>query len=110
MAKVDIFTNQTTDATVQAQTAKGTPITVYGFFQVDVVGVLDGADVLTQYRHSNKDASSWITIADGSWYAAADPAPILPDGSLMQLDGRFIRFVLQNAGASTDITLSVSYD
>ena len=103
MAVLNVWTNQTTDDifTMTVPVAN-TP-------QIDLAGTLDGANVITQYRHANADLNAWITCADGQWLAAADPAPVLPDGSIIYLTNRIFRFVLNNSGAGTDISLSITY-
>lgn len=107
MAKADIFVNQTTDLVVEL--VDGNPIYVEGTPQIDISGTLDGATMRTEYLHSNNSTSAWITSVDGTWFGTADPVPVLPDGALVALNKRQVRFSIENAGASTDISVSLSY-
>lgn len=109
MAKLNIFTNQTSDLTVVAQ-VNGLPLAVSGIPQVDIAGTLDGATMTTEYLHSNNDLNAWVPIVDATWDAGAMPAPSLPDGATFAIDPRQLRFVLSGSGASTDISVTLTYD
>jgi hypothetical protein len=115
MPRAAIFTNQTTDLIFNLVNSSNSFIVVGGIAQVDIAGVLDGANMTMEYLFSQDEINpptidQWIPIIDSQWLAAADPAPVLPDGSIIQLDNRAVRFVLSGAGGSTDISVSFTYN
>jgi len=100
MAK-SIFVNQTTDADISL--VDGKEIRVCGTLQVDIAGVLDGANVITYWEEI---PGAKAPIYPCTWYAADGEIPNGADGGIQDINNRAIGFKIENAGALTDISLS----
>ena len=75
-----------------------------GDLQVDVFGVLDGADVITYYRGASGQP---VFIKDLSWRTSAQEVLNTTDGGIVYLARpAIILFQLSNVGALTSINLS----
>ena len=96
-----IFTNQTSD------TDKSANLITDGIIQVDISGVLGGADVLTQIV--TNDGTPAI-VRDLSWMTSAGDTLIDADAATKYIQKRNLKFTVKNAGGSTDITLSVTHE
>ena len=77
-----------------------------GICKIDISGVLGGALITNEYR----DDTTWVGIPGASWDDNSVPAPVLPAVDLPLINVHQIRFVLQNSGASTDISVILTYD
>jgi len=94
-----IFLNQTTNIISPEYDWEG------GYIQVDIAGVLDGADVKTVYINDADNNSPIEGIADLSWRASKGEVLTNSDGGVRFLNKRKIKFIIENAGGSTDISL-----
>lgn len=95
----EVFLNQTTNIISDPYVWEG------GYIQVDISGVLDGADVKTVYINDAAGNSPIEGIADLSWRASKGEVLTASDGGVRFLNKRKIKFIIENAGASTDISL-----
>lgn len=102
---INIFNNQTTDAVVN--TLNGKSIKADGNLQADVSGTLDGADFITFYIGADQQD---VQIADCSWLAIDGEIAGGADGGTRYLNNRNIGFKIQNAGASTNISVNYSVE
>ena len=99
---VEIFRNQTTNDSVDVS------VTDNGIIQIDISGVLDGADIITSYLD---DADNVIFVRDCSWMTSkGDIIEDGADGATKYIQKRSMRFTLVNAGASTDINLFATHE
>lgn len=98
---LDIFQNQTTDADVEAKVSDN------GIIQVDISGVLDGADVITSYLN---DDDVVTIVRDCSWMSSKSDVLDNSDGSTKYIQKRNLKFSIVNAGASTNISLFVTHE
>jgi len=98
---VEIFENETANA-VKTGLLKGN-----GILQVDISGVLDGADVITYIKDT---FGNLIVVRDCSWMSSKGDTLDSGDGALKFLEMREVQFSIINAGASTDISLSVTHE
>jgi len=99
---LEIFRNQTIDSDVDVEVIGN------GIIQVDISGVLGGADVTTNYLD---DADSEILVRDCSWMASkGDVIENGADGATKYIQKRKLRFKLINAGELTDINLFVTHE
>ena len=96
-----IFASQTTD--IDVNTINGKKIHANGTLQVDIAGVLDGANVITYYEEI---AAAKAPIFPCSWYASDGEISNGADGGLQDINNRAIGFKIENAGALTNISLS----
>jgi len=100
MAKV-IFKNQT--ANLSVDTYDGKPIYANGNLQVDVSGVLDGADVITWLKGALDD-KTWIRTC--TWLPSKGDAFDEGTGAGRELiNNRALIFEVRNASAGTNINL-----
>ena len=100
MAK-EIFKNQTANAVVD--TYLGEKIFANGFLQVDVSGVLGGADVITWIKGA-AETKTWVRAC--TWLSTQGDA--LDEGAsagLQLLNNREVVFEVRNVGVATDINL-----
>ena len=89
-----------------ANDSKDIRVTDNGIMQIDISGVLDGADVATYILDSDGNA---ILVRDFSWMTSkGDALTAEGDGAVKYLQQRVMRFVITNAGGSTNIDLSIS--
>lgn len=98
-----IFTNKTTNATTTARVLDN------GTIQIDVFGVLDGADFKTSYLDNEGND---IMIRDFSWLASKGDVLDATDGdgAIKGVHKRDLKFEIINAGASTDLTVSATHE
>jgi len=94
-----VFENQTTNITSPEYLFEG------GYLQVDIQGTLDGADVKTVLLNDDGTISPSEGIADLSWRASKSETLDTSDSGIRFLNKRRIQFILENAGASTNISL-----
>jgi hypothetical protein len=97
----EIFKNATANDVVNAK------ISGNGIIQVDISGVLDGADVLTSIL-DNEGVP--IIVRDCSWMSSKGDVLDTSDGATKYIQQRKLRFSIVNAGASTDINFSVTHE
>lgn len=97
---LEIFKNQTINASINVRGRHD------GILQVDISGVLDGADVVT-YILDNESVP--IVVRDCSWLSSEEDLLNNGDASIKYLQNRILRFTVENAGASTDINFSISH-
>lgn len=95
----EVFKNQTTNIISDPYLFEG------GYLQVDIEGVLDGADVKTVYVNDDDSYSPTDGIADLSWRASKGEQLNTTDGGVRFINKRSIKFIIENAGGSTDISL-----
>jgi len=104
MAKT-IFTNQTANI-------ETTPFAFRGKMQVNVSGVLDGADVKTYFKGADSEATlvrtcSWLSSQGDTLGVIGETA----DGGYDEvIAGSNVFFKIENVGASTDINLEFYAD
>ena len=96
-----VLTNQTTDIIVTL--LAGEKMRADGRLQVDVNGVLDGADVIT-HLVTNPGASAQSKVL--SWLAADGEIENGADWGVETINNRTLQFEIKNANALTDISLS----
>lgn len=96
---LEIFKNQTANLIVNAKVEGD------GIIQVDISGVLGGADVITSIID---DAGVPILVRDCSWMTSKDDTLETGDGATKYLQKRNLQFSIVNAGGSTDINLSIT--
>jgi hypothetical protein len=100
MSKI-IFSNQNTDIVVA-------PFNIKGLLQVNISGVLDGADVITYYIGAGGVKTP---IATCSWRPSLGDTLTGADGGQQTIQGLTeIGFEIQNSGALTDINLDFYCD
>lgn len=109
MPVINVFTNQVASGTFNLLGKDGQPIAVGDSIQLDLAGALGGASVVTQIRHANSSITAWISLADGTWTPADDPAYPGSDGSVLFFKNHFMRFVISGATGGTSLSLSVVY-
>lgn len=98
---IEIFENATANAAKTGQLINN------GMLQVDIAGVLDGADVITYIKDT---FGNLIVVRDCSWMTSRGDTLDASDGAIKYLEKRQMQFSIVNAGASTDISLSVTHD
>lgn len=96
-----IFKNETSNLIINAKVSNN------GIIQVDISGVLDGADVLTSFL-DNEDIP--IIVRDCSWMTSKGDTLDTSDGATKYIQMRKLRFSIVNAGASTDINFSITHE
>lgn len=97
-----IFTNETSDTSKDAKVAND------GTIQIDIFGILDGADFVTSCFDNSGNA---IQIRDFSWLSSKGDVldATAGDGAVKLVHKRNLKFEIINSGASTDITASVTH-
>lgn len=95
----EIFKNQIGNATVNAIITNNCDI------QVDISGVLDGADMIT-YVLNDEDIP--IPVGDCSWMSSNGDTLTIGEAGIKYIHMRKLRFSIVNAGASTDLSVYVS--
>jgi hypothetical protein len=75
---------------------------VNGILQVDIAGVLGGADVITWYLGANNIPT---VIKTCSWRTSASEVLLNSDGGQQLLNNRDVYFEIANAGVNTNISL-----
>ena len=109
MPKVDVFTAQTANATVQLADANGNPIAIDGVLAVDIAGTLGAAKVTTYIKHANAEINQWIAVADGTWPFDDTETYSGSDGAIIPMNSHFVKFVLASAGGGTSISLTAGW-
>ena len=80
---------------------------VSGKIQVDIAGVLDGADVIT---YSIDNFGNKAPINTCSWRTSLGQILTVADAGYQLLNRRNVQFEIKSPGASTDISLSFDSD
>ncbi len=96
----NIFIHHTSNIVID--NINGNPIRATGRTQVDIAGVLDGADVIT-YAKGAQDELTIVRTC--SWLSADGDELNGSDGGYEFLNNRELVFEIKNAGALTDISL-----
>ncbi len=98
---LEIFKDQETDATVDVKVEND------GILQVDISGVLEGADLLTTFIN---DEDGEVIVRDCSWMTSKGDILEGADGATKYIQKRNLRFILINSTASTSISVSVTHE
>lgn len=94
-----VFNNQTANIVSDEYLFEG------GSLQVDISGVLDGADVKTVFINDNGEITPTDGIVDISWRASKGESLDTTDAGIRNINKRKIKFIIENAGGSTNISL-----
>lgn len=98
---LEIFKDQQPDATVDVKVVND------GIIQVDISGVLEGADFLTTYIN---DEGGEVIVRDCSWMTSKEDILEGADGATKYIQKRNLRFILKNTTPSTSISVSVTHE
>lgn len=98
---LEIFKDQQPDATVNAKVIND------GIIQVDISGVLEGADLRTYFIN---DEGGEVLVRDCSWMTSKGDVLEGADGATKYIQKRNLRFILVNTTASTSISVSVTHE
>ena len=102
MSVVEIFVNSSQNELVEPLDIVGDPLVIQGICKIGINGNLDQATMRSQYLVDDV----WTDIVDAVWSGTdALPAVAYPN-----LEDHQIRFELVNVGASTSISVTLTYD